>query len=374
MAEDSASPEPAFAHGMSRAPGTDDPLDWLWRRLFAPDGHTASCPACGGMRRFHRVRTRRAYACDHCGRQIYPTASTPFRGSSIGLEYWFAATAALAIDPLLSPSHLAASIGSSTRTATRLRRKILTITEGGGDDAALLGEIAREGVGQAAALERESAGAADDADSTAPADAAERIRAAACTVLARRGVRDTRMVDIATEAGVSPAIIHYYFKTKEAVLLAALRYAAQQWQRRFDELASREMHPLDKLRALIDSCIPSDPMLRDEYQVWLEAWAGARAHPRFLETCMEISGSWSDIVSSVLREGVAAGVFRLAAPVDDVRARFAGLANDLGFRCVVGYPDTEPEVARGILTRFTAEQVGVPVELITGTGAPAAAE
>lgn len=366
---------PPTVRGAPQAPEVDDPLAWLWRRLYAPDGHTTSCPACGDVRRFHRVRRRRAYACDHCGRQIYPTAATPFRGSSIDLEHWFAAVAALAVDPSLSPSRLAASIGTSPRTASRLRRKIVTLTRAGGDEATLLAEIAlRQLHGEAAVEREEDAGVAVDADRDARADAAERISAAACRVVARRGMRDTRMVDIAAEAGVSPAIIHYYFKTKDAVLLAALRYAARRWQRRFADLAERDMHPLDKLRALIDSCIPSDPILRDEYQVWLEAWAGARTHPRFLETCTEISGSWSDIISSVLNEGVGAGVFRLVAPVDDVRARFAGVANDLGFRCVLGYPDTEPEMARELLTRFIAEQVGVPVAQITGAGSPAAAE
>jgi hypothetical protein len=120
---------------------------------------------------------------------------------------------------------------------------------------------------------------------------------------------------------------------------------------------------------LVDACIPSDPILHDEYLIWLEAWVGARTNPALLHASAEISRSWSGIVAAVLREGVEAGVFRLAAPLDEVCVRFVGLANDLGFRCVVGYPELGPDAARSILTRFVAEQVGLPwQELTAATG------
>ena len=56
----------------------------------------------------------------------------------------------------------------------------------------------------------------------------ERIRAAACRVLAERGLSSTRVADIAREAGVSSAAIHYYFKSKDEVLLAALLWTGEQ--------------------------------------------------------------------------------------------------------------------------------------------------
>jgi len=84
-----------------------DALEWLWRRRYAPDGHSTVCQTCGRPRRFHRVAGRRAYACDHCGRQIYPAAATLFRGSVIPLETWFAAAAAIYHDPSLPPARLA---------------------------------------------------------------------------------------------------------------------------------------------------------------------------------------------------------------------------------------------------------------------------
>ena len=66
-------------------------LHWLWTSLYAPDGVSAVCRHCRMMRRFHRVSRRRAYACDHCGTQVYPTAGTFMQGSGLGVATWFAA-------------------------------------------------------------------------------------------------------------------------------------------------------------------------------------------------------------------------------------------------------------------------------------------
>lgn len=335
------------------APETDA-LEWLWRRRYAPDGHTTTCGTCGRPRRFHRVAGRRAYACDHCGRQIYPTAATPFRGSVIPLETWFAAVAAIYADPSLPPARLAERLGLPLRTAARMRRRLVAaLTDGA--DAALLADVAA-GHGQ------RSGAAAGEAD--AAGDAPDRIRAAAAKLIARRGMSATRLIDIAREAGVSPAIIHYYFKNREAVLLAALHWATERWQERLGRLAASDLDPVVKLRELIDSSVPTDPEQRDEYFVWLDAWVGARTHTRFLPACTAISRAWTIMVAAVLAQGQVAGVFRLSAPPSEVAQRFVSLANDLGFRCVVGYEELSPAAAHRILTRFAAEQVGLPAEAL----------
>jgi len=57
---------------------------------------------------------------------------------------------------------------------------------------------------------------------------AEQIIEAATTVMARQGYTNTSMKDIATEAGVAQGLIHYYFKSKEDLLVAVVRRLNQQ--------------------------------------------------------------------------------------------------------------------------------------------------
>ena len=52
-------------------------------------GARSECESCKREATFYRVTTRRAYSCEHCGFQIYPTAGTPFHASRTSLKDWF---------------------------------------------------------------------------------------------------------------------------------------------------------------------------------------------------------------------------------------------------------------------------------------------
>src|SRR3984893_9520930 len=56
----------------------------------------------------------------------------------------------------------------------------------------------------------------------------QRILDAANTVFLRRGTAGARMEEIAREAGVNQALLHYYFRTKDRLAEAVFRHAAQQ--------------------------------------------------------------------------------------------------------------------------------------------------
>ena len=44
-----------------------------------------------------------------------------------------------------------------------------------------------------------------------------------------RGFAETRIADVADRAGVSPALVIYYFKTKDQLLTEAIRYSEDSW-------------------------------------------------------------------------------------------------------------------------------------------------
>ena len=52
-------------------------------------GARHECEKCGKDAQFYRVAKRRAYACEHCGAQVYPTAGTPFDRTRTPLRDWF---------------------------------------------------------------------------------------------------------------------------------------------------------------------------------------------------------------------------------------------------------------------------------------------
>src|SRR6266581_2047520 len=109
-------------------------LDYLWRRLYSPDGATAECPKCGRTRRFHRVASRPSYCCDTCGHHLHPTAGTIFHKSSTSLHLWFHAVFLMAQTRCgISAKQLERELGVTYKTAWRMFNKIRSMLGQDGD-------------------------------------------------------------------------------------------------------------------------------------------------------------------------------------------------------------------------------------------------
>src|SRR5271170_7041950 len=57
----------------------------------------------------------------------------------------------------------------------------------------------------------------------------EQMLRAALEVIVERGYAETRIADVAERAGTSPALVIYYFKTRDQLLTEALRYSEDLW-------------------------------------------------------------------------------------------------------------------------------------------------
>src|SRR5438552_17633596 len=57
----------------------------------------------------------------------------------------------------------------------------------------------------------------------------EQMLRAALEVIVERGYPDTRIADVAQRAGTSPALVIYYFKTKDQLLTEAIRLSEDTW-------------------------------------------------------------------------------------------------------------------------------------------------
>jgi AcrR family transcriptional regulator len=344
----------------AQSPGRDeaDALDALWRAFHAPDGRTTVCPSCAETRRFHRVSRRRAYACDRCGAHIYPAAGTPFCRSALPLSDWLTATAiVIESGGKVTPARLARALDVSYRTGWRMRERLVRAQRADADALQRLEPCAL-------AWRHPSGPSAVPADDVLSPE--DRIRAAACRVLAERGLSSTRVADIAREAGVSSAAIHYYFKSKDEVLLAALCWTGEQLHAGLRRLTEEPADVVTQVRRLLDMSVPSDQALHDEYLLWLEVWVRVRSHPDFLGECMRMSRQWHEAVTSVIGRGIDEGAFRPVVPLAELCDRYVAMAESLAYRSALGYEGFTPERSRQILARFTAEQLRIAPEALDG--------
>jgi transposase len=69
-----------------RFPTEDACLTHLMRVRF---GERLTCFKCQRKATYYRVKGRRAFECEYCGYQVYPTAGTPFESTRTPLRDWF---------------------------------------------------------------------------------------------------------------------------------------------------------------------------------------------------------------------------------------------------------------------------------------------
>lgn len=77
---------PTLRQFQDRFPTEDSCLDHLFQVRY---GNDFSCPGCDRPAKFSRVKGRRAYQCQWCAHQVYPTAGTPFDRTRTPLRDWF---------------------------------------------------------------------------------------------------------------------------------------------------------------------------------------------------------------------------------------------------------------------------------------------
>jgi AcrR family transcriptional regulator len=193
---------------------------------------------------------------------------------------------------------------------------------------------------------------------------ADAILDAASRVIVRRGADATRIADIAAEAGTSTGTVHYYFETKEEVLVAALKWANERPYERLDELLAQEADDLARLGTLLELSIPYPGPAREEWIFFLELWGWILHRPELLADSATVDSRWRSYFVDIVRSGTASGVFRPVAPPDEVADRLVALVDGLGLKAVLGQPWMSPDRMRGILLRFASSQLGIPHEAL----------
>lgn len=189
------------------------------------------------------------------------------------------------------------------------------------------------------------------------------ILAAARQALLARGLGGVRVADIASLAHVSSGAVHYHFDTKDEVLTATFRWAADEMFAEIDARMEGVATPTEQMGLLLALSVPDTGLLRDQYVLWLQFWGEVLTEPALLGPCEAVSERWHAYFHRVVAAGVDSGEFHPVAAADEVGERLIAIVDGFGFETVIGYHWTSPQRMRTILARFASEQLGVPITI-----------
>ena len=189
-----------------------------------------------------------------------------------------------------------------------------------------------------------------------PAERREEIVAAASRLAVAEGLERLTLRRVAEELGVVPGLVNHYFPVADDLVAAAFVFAAAAEReaifRGIDPLAP----PLAQMRYIMAHLL--DDSADATSLLWLDAWQATRNRPLLrAEVAAQMRG-WQDAMISVIRRGVAAGVFGVADPrraAMRIMALIDGFSVQAAMRSQIVY-----DAVRDLVLETVARELGLP--------------
>jgi AcrR family transcriptional regulator len=187
----------------------------------------------------------------------------------------------------------------------------------------------------------------------------EMLRAAA-QLICERGFGDTRIADVAKRAGVSSALVIYYFGTRDRLLVDALRYSEEAFYEAAERMLAETPSVRERLSMLVRwTCVPE---MSDEipgaWGLWFDLWAQAFRHDEVKAGRVELDARWRNMImdtvkSAELDSDLDARMFAL---------QFSALLDGLSIQVALDDPEVDSTLAYDIAMRFAERELNLPAD------------
>lgn len=134
--------------------------------------------------------------------------------------------------------------------------------------------------------------------------------------------------DVARQAGVSTALVHYHFSSKTELIVAALRAASDDDKQLRETVVADGGTALARIDRMLCGSLPEDPA-DASWLLWIETWGETRREPAIRDVMADLNEHEQRVIIELVGEGVARhefGSVDAAAVADRLMALRDGLA------------------------------------------------
>ena len=182
---------------------------------------------------------------------------------------------------------------------------------------------------------------------------------AATELICERGFSETRISDVAKRAGVSSALVIYYFGTRDRLLVDALRFSEEAFYEAAEAMLAEVSSVRERISLLIEwTCIPSrDGEIPGAWGLWFDLWVQAFRHEEVKAGRVERDARWRRmIVDAIASDDVHGKVDPSMFALE-----FAALLDGLSIQVALDDPEVNSTVAYDIAMRFAERELNLPV-------------
>ena len=180
----------------------------------------------------------------------------------------------------------------------------------------------------------------------------DRIMNSALFCLANYGDKATTFQSIASRAGVSPASVVNYFKTREQIYPRVLDYVITAARRDTVEATQKPQDPAKRLSAYFKVSVEFFRSAPERAKIYLLMYHFASFSPTYTRICTEIKEVAIDRIDSILKDGEENGVFKLE---EDRRLVARFIHNSLNGLLISLLTNTQPTSDSTLLKNFEKE-------------------
>ncbi len=139
--------------------------------------------------------------------------------------------------------------------------------------------------------------------------------------IAESGLSAVTLAKIASQAGLSPGIVNFYFKSKKQLLLDTLKYIDQEYLSVVAEHLSSAESPCQKLQAYIQASFDERVFVKEKIAVWYAFWSESQAREEYRQICGESDSQENQQILKFITDLLADSEHSLA----DIKALALGL-------------------------------------------------
>lgn len=162
--------------------------------------------------------------------------------------------------------------------------------------------------------------------------------------IARKGMSNVTLGDVAKEAGLSQGIVNLHFESKDNLLTETLRTLANEYREQFEAtLEKAGPRPADALLALMKMDLRPKLLDRQKLAIWFAFWGEVKSVPTYRKICDEYDRYYDSVVLRLCRDIIAEGDY----DVDPAAATEAltSLTNGLWLSCLISPQEFDRDTA-----------------------------
>lgn len=189
----------------------------------------------------------------------------------------------------------------------------------------------------------------------------EMLRAAA-ELICERGFGDTRIADVAKRAGVSSALVIYYFGTRDRLLVDALRHSEESFYETGEKMLAEVTSLRERLSLLIKwTCVPeADDEIPGAWGLWFDLWAQAFRHDEVKAGRVELDARWRKMIVDAIKSAEAMDELDVDIDARLFALEFSALLDGLSIQVALDDPEVDSDMAYKIAMRFAERELNLP--------------